>query len=92
MDARPGAESRGSSRVSYFGSALRLDEPEKRRSRALVLACSGWVPVTQPSVAPLRAVFQTLALGSLESGESEALHATRRRSARRDAHLLALET
>jgi hypothetical protein len=23
--------------VSYFGSALRLDEPEKRRSRALVL-------------------------------------------------------
>jgi hypothetical protein len=46
-----------SSCVSYFGSALRLDEPEKRRSRALVLACSGWVPVTQPSVAPLRAVF-----------------------------------
>ena len=58
MDARPGAESRGSSRVSSFGSALRLDEPEKRRSRALVLACSGWVPVTQPSVASLRAVFR----------------------------------
>jgi len=55
-----------SSCVSYFGSALRLDEPEKRRSRALVLAGSGWV--TQPSVAPLRAVFQTLALGSLAVG------------------------
>jgi hypothetical protein len=54
--------------VSYFGSALRLDEPEKRRSRALVLACSGWVPGTQPSVAPLRAVVQTLALGSLAVG------------------------
>src|SRR6478752_6366641 len=48
---------------------LRLRPPARRAGKtalqALVLACSGWVPVTQPSVAPLRAVFQTLALGLL---------------------------
>src|SRR5690349_22489189 len=54
-----------SSDAENFGSALRLDEPEKRRSRGFVCRCSGWGPETQPSVAPFRDVFRTLAFGSL---------------------------
>jgi hypothetical protein len=56
--------------VSCFAFARRFDEPENRRCRDFVLASSGWVPVTQPSVTPFRGDFQTVAVGSLTGGHT----------------------